>query len=277
MTPSQVRGVLAAGYKGLVFEGGEPLLSPDLERWVRAARRRGTRDVTVLTSGLLLTPSRLASLRRAGVNHFHFNFPSHLEKLHDLLTGTRGRLGAQLSAIRSAAASGPGAAALVCVVNSLNYRQLPGYVEFVARELPGVLYVAFNFIKVKGLVKRRLWLVPGLAEVRPFLLAALRRARQLGLPCLVDGVPLCFLPGFEALARDADCLVKGESTYLREKKPVPACARCGLSAVCAGPRADYVALRGAGGFRAAPRGAAAAVARAVRRGQLALNRPGGAA
>lgn len=275
MTPAQVRQVLAAGYRSLVFEGGEPLLSRELEKWVRSARRSGVEDVTVLTSGLQLTPARLASLRKAGVDHFHFNFPSHVEKLHDLLTGTSGRFKAQLAAIKAAAACGPGAAALVCVVNSLNYRQLPEYVEFAARELPGVLYIAFNFIKVKGLVKKRLWLVPELAEVKPFLLAALRRARELGLPCLVDGVPLCFLSGFEAYARDADCLVKGDNTYLYEKRTVAACARCGLAAVCAGPRADYVALRGSRGFKAAPKGAAAAVARAVRRGQLALNRPGG--
>lgn len=277
MTAAQVKQVLDRRHGSLVFEGGEPLLSRDLEKWARAARRKGARDLTVLTNGLLLTPARRVSLVKAGIGHFHFNFPSHLEKLHDLLTGTRGRFSAQLAAIKQTAAAGPEAAALVCVVNALNYKHLPAYVDFAAREFPGIFYIAFNFIKVKGLVKKHTWLVPELAEVRPFLLEALRRARALGLPCLVDGVPLCFLKGFEAYSRDADSLLKGDRTYLGEKKFVKTCAACGFARICAGPRADYAQLRGLRGFRAAPRGAAAAVIRKVRGGQLSLNRPAGRA
>lgn len=273
MTPAQIRAVLARRHPALVFEGGEPLLCADLEKWVRAAAKKGTRDATLLTSGAGLTAARRAALAAAGINHFHFNFPSHLEKLHDLLTGTRGAFPAQVCTIKETAASGPEAAALVCVINSLNYKYLPAYAAYAARQFPGLFYVAFNFIKVKGLVKKNLWLVPELAKVRPYLLAALRKARALGLPCLVDGVPLCFLRGFEAYARDADTLLRGDRTYLREKAAVAACARCGFAAICAGPRADYVALRGEAGFRAAPAGAAGPVAKKIARGQLALNRP----
>lgn len=273
MTPAQIRAVLRRGHRSLVFEGGEPLLCAGLERWVKAAAASGTGDITVLTNGLALTPERRASLTRAGVAHFHFNFPSHLERVYDLLTGTRGRFAAQVAAMKGAAAQGPEAAALVCVVNSVNYRLLPAYVSYAARELPGLFYIAFNFIKVKGLVKKNKWLVPRLGEVRPFLLKALARARELGVPCLADGFPLCFMKGFEAYSSDADRLLKGDRTYLREKARVKACEGCGLAGVCAGPRADYVSLYGGDGFKPAPRGAAAAVARHVRAGQLALNRP----
>lgn len=271
MTPARIKEVLSRRHRRLVFEGGEPLLSADLERWVRAAVRKGTRDITVLTNGLQLTPARRASLLKAGVKHFHFNFPSHLEKLHDRLTGTSGKLRVQTGVIKATAAGGAEAAALVCVINSLNYRYLPAYVEYAAREFPGIFYVAFNFIKIKGLVKKRLFLVPELGQVRPFLLEALSRAKRLGLPCLVDGVPLCFLNGFEAYSRDTDFLVRGDRTYLKEKNFAKTCARCGFSAICAGPRADYLALRGARGFRAAPVGAAAPVIKKVLRGQLSLN------
>ncbi|MDT8286364.1 MAG: radical SAM protein [Elusimicrobiales bacterium] len=275
MTRAQIREVLERRYPALVFEGGEPLLSPELERWVRAAARRGTRDITVLTNGLALTPARFASLRKAGVGHFHFNFPSHLPKTHDELTGTRGRLKAQAAVIKRVAAAGPRAASLVCVINSLNYRQLPAYVAYAARNFPGLFYVALNFVKVKGMVKDRPWLVPDLRRVSPYLRKALAAARRLGLPCLVDGVPLCFLQGFEAHARDADCLTRGDGTYLGEKRRVAACRRCGLSPVCAGPRADYLELRGDAGFRAAPPGAARPVMLAVAGGQISLNRPAG--
>lgn len=271
MSARDVREVLARRKGTLVFEGGEPLLTRRLEAWVREARAGGAKDIAVLTNGLNLTDRRRLALRRAGVDHFHFNFPSHIGKLYDPLTGTRGLFRRQTEAIKAAAADGPEAAVLVCVLNSKNYRFLPAYVEFAAREFPGLFYIAFNFIKVKGAVKKRVWLVPKLGELSPYLRAALARARELGVNCLVDGVPLCFLRGFEAHSRDVTFLMRGDGVYLSEKERVPACSRCGLSSVCAGPRADYLALRGPAGFRAAPSGAAAPVKRMAARGQVSLN------
>lgn len=271
MSPRQVREVLEHRHPTLVFEGGEPLLSRRLEGWVREARAKGAADISVLTNGLALTDRRRRSLLRAGADHFHFNFPSHIEELYDSLTGTSGLFRRQTEAVRAAAAAGPEQAVLVCVMNSKNLAFLPDYVDFAAREFPGLFYIAFNFIKIKGAVKRRPWLVPDLKALGPSLREALGRARSLGLDCLVDGVPLCFLKGFEAHSRDVSFLMKGDRVYLSEKKPVAACARCGLAAVCAGPRADYLALRGASGFRAAPKGAAGPVKRRASLGQVSLN------
>lgn len=271
MAARDVREVLARAKGTLVFEGGEPLLSRRLEAWVRAARAKGAADIAVLTNGLRLTDRRRRALRRAGVDHFHFNFPSHIEKLYDALTGTRGLFRRQAEAMKAAASDGPEAAVLVCVLNSKNYRFLPDYVEYAAREFPGLFYIAFNFIKVKGAVKKRDWLVPSLGAVSPYLRSALARARRLGVNCLVDGVPLCFLKGFEAHSRDVAFMMRGDGVYLSEKERVAPCSRCGLSCVCAGPRADYLALRGAAGFRAAPAGAAGPVKKLAAGGQVSLN------
>ncbi|MBO4556319.1 MAG: radical SAM protein, partial [Elusimicrobiales bacterium] len=62
MTPEQAEEVISAGYKALVFEGGEPLLCRDLETWIKKAVSLGVEDISILTNGYLLTEDRLKSL-----------------------------------------------------------------------------------------------------------------------------------------------------------------------------------------------------------------------
>ena len=269
-TRVEMRANLGRGFESIIMEGGEPLLDPGLAGWARLAKEKGVKDISVLTNGTLLDAARLAELRAAGVDHFHFNFPSHLEKLFDLLTGTSGQLKALIAAIRSAAASGPRAAVLICVMNSANMRTLPDYADFAASGLGGVFYLALNFVKQSGLVKRRTWLVPRYGGLEPYLLETLKRAKRRRLPVLVDGVPLCFMKGFEAYSRDAGRILMGDDTYLREKAPVRACLTCSLNALCPGPRKDYVRLHGDGEFKPSRR-SAARIRALIGRGQLSLN------
>lgn len=254
MPPGLIRKALDRGYDTVSFAGGEPLLSADLEKWVRSAVAKGTRYILVLTNGLNLTEARRLSLVDAGVDHFHFNFPSHLEKTHDRITGTRGKLKTQVEAIKRTAKAGPQMASAAFVVNSLNYRQMPDYIEYVARNFPGIFYVEFHFVRVAGRVRNDPGLVPELGKVRPYLVRALRKAEKLGLRCVADGFPLCFMKGVEIYSREAWHLFTQERYFLK-KKPLRDCPPCGLSALCAGPAKEYLALHGKKGFKPAPAGA----------------------
>lgn len=263
MSAGLIRAALARRYDTISFAGGEPLLCADLEKWARAAAAGGTRYMLVLTNGLNLTDGRRASLLAAGIKHFHFNFPSHLERTHDLLTGTAGKLGIQTDAIRKTAAAGPQLASVGCVVNSLNYRELPGYVAYAARNFPGLFYLEFHFVKVAGRVRGNEGLVPDLRKVRPYLVRALRAAEKLGLKCVADGFPLCFLKGVEKYSREAWHLYNGDHAFLNRSAPL-GCPPCGLSGLCTGPSPEYARLRGRKGFRPAPAGAAAPLLRYFR-------------
>jgi len=255
MSPGNIEKVLDLGYEALSFAGGEPLLSADLEKWVKAAVGRGTRRPLVLTSGLGLTGKRLAALLRAGVTHFHFNFPSHLEEPYNRITCTRGKFKEQVAAIKNACAAGPELASVGFVVNELNYRQMPDYVEYAARKFRGLFYAEFHFIKVAGRVCGQEWLVPELGKVQPFLSQALKKAGELKLNCMTDGFPLCFMKGYESCSREAWHLFANKRSFLNNSAARD-CAPCGLSELCPGPRKDYVELHGDWDFVPAPPGAA---------------------
>ena len=270
MTPEQAEEVISAGYKALVFEGGEPLLCRDLETWIKKAVTLGVEDISILTNGYLLTEDRLKSLLDAGARHFHFNFPACTPREHSILTGFPGLLERQKSNIARAAAVSHETAVLVCVINSINYMLLPQYIHFAAHNFPGVYYIALNFIKIKGNVKKRHSLIPKLSKAAECVRKALSAARQHGIACIVDGIPLCLLEGWEPYSRDADHILRGDTTYMWEKASVKACSDCSLVSICPGPRKDYVDIYGDSEF--SPSGKdVEPIARRILSGQLLLN------
>jgi MoaA/NifB/PqqE/SkfB family radical SAM enzyme len=250
MSEREKLAVLRIPFGTVSLEGGEPLLNRRLELLAAAARRAGTKNVMLFTNGLLLTEERLRSLLAAGVNGFNFNLPSHRAATHDALTGVRGQLPRKLAKIKRAIAlSPPGSVVLTFVVTAGNFREMPAYVRFVARELKGVFYVSFNFIKIKGRVKKNPGLVPRISAAAVSLRAALRAARKAGLRVITDGFPLCLLKGFELTSIDLQKALRASTLYSGEKAKGEPCESCSVSSLCWGPRADYLRLRGAGEFR----------------------------
>ena len=249
MSEREKRAILRIPFENLSLEGGEPLLDQDLERRVAAARRAGSKNIILFTNGLLLTEPRLRGLLASGVRTFNFNLPSHRPASYDELTGTRGQLPRKLDIIkRTIRLARPQSVVLTFVVTALNFREMPAYVRFVSRELKGAFYVSFNFIKIKGRVKKDLRLVPGMAAAAASLRAALRVARSEKLRVIADGFPLCLLRNFESVSIDLQKALGKSSLYSGEKDKPKSCAACSLTTVCWGPRKDYLQLRGGAEF-----------------------------
>ena len=252
MNEREINQVLDSGFKSLSVEGGEPLLDKKLESRVKRAVRRGTGEIIVFTNGLLLTPDRIGSLLKSGVTRFNFNLPAHTPGLHDKLAGVKGKLPAKLRAIKDAIRlSPPGTVIVTFVVNALNYRALPAFVDFAAGELPGLFYLSLNLVKVKGRIKSNTVMVPRLSDAGPYLLKAFGKARAAGLRVLTDGFPLCFMKGFEHLSIAPHKFIRRDKLYASEKALAGVCGKCRVSSLCAGPRRDYLQLYGPGELRVA--------------------------
>ena len=70
------------------FTGGEPLTRPDILDLVRAARSSGL-YLNLISSGLPLDESRLASLVEAGLDHFQLSFQGAREETAQEISGTK--------------------------------------------------------------------------------------------------------------------------------------------------------------------------------------------
>ena len=77
----------ALGAAQLGFSGGEPLVRRDLEHLIQEARGMGY-YTNLITSGVGMDATRVARLRKAGLDHIQLSFQASAQELNDLIAGT---------------------------------------------------------------------------------------------------------------------------------------------------------------------------------------------
>ncbi len=100
-----LRQLREAGFRVLVFSGGEPLLRPDLLALVREARTLGLRPV-LGTNGTLITRAVARSLKEAGVEAVGISIDSLCQERHDAFRGVPGAWKAAVAGLENCRAAG---------------------------------------------------------------------------------------------------------------------------------------------------------------------------
>jgi PqqA peptide cyclase len=83
-----LREARALGAVQLGLSGGEPLLRPDLEELVAEAHALGFYS-NLITSGVGLNETRIAALKRAGLDHIQLSFQDSSKQMNDFLSSTK--------------------------------------------------------------------------------------------------------------------------------------------------------------------------------------------
>jgi len=229
------------------ISGGEPLLLPplELERILSACRRRG-KIVELQTNGTLLAAvadkhfQRLLGL----VSFFNVNFPAPAAATDEKTCGIKGAFAARLAGVRRLLEH-RAQVRLTYVVCRQNLRSLRHFALFVSRELSGVRWLQFSFVKALGRGAGNRRVVPTFQEAAAPLNATLARCRELRLRFEIDHIPQCFVPEYRRWHADRlKMQARLRGPHLLEKRRLPSCRGCAYSPDCPGPRQDYVALYG---------------------------------
>ena len=83
-----LREARALGAVQLGLSGGEPLARDDLEVIVAEAHTLGF-YINLITSGVGMTPARIAALKTAGLDHIQLSFQDSTREMNDFLSSTR--------------------------------------------------------------------------------------------------------------------------------------------------------------------------------------------
>jgi MoaA/NifB/PqqE/SkfB family radical SAM enzyme len=229
----------------ITFEGGEPTLSKNLIKWIKYAKKRKVRELMLVTNGFSLDKKEnVEKLVKAGVDIFNINFPSHIEKIYDILTGSKNYHKTIKAMENIIEIAGYEKLRLTYVINSLNYRYLKGYANFLKKKLGKLFYVEINMIKILGRVRNRLWLVPKLSLIKKSIYEGFSEFEKKNINFIVDGIPLCYMKNFEDKNIDVFNLMNGGSFSVNEKRKTIICRNCDIKEICSGPRIDYVSLYG---------------------------------
>lgn len=240
---------IAAMPPGLVqISGGEPLLAGagELCLLLAAVKKLGRR-AELQTNALAAAGLKEAELKsviralKAADGYFNVNFPAATAALDFKITRARGGFRKRLAGVKRLIEAGA-TVRLTHVISELNYRQLPAFAAFAAKNLKGLAWLQFSYIKGIGRADGSRYL-PKYAAVRPYLEKALAICRDNKIHCDVDHIPPCFLGEFYGLNVDMVKMREGsKGPHLEEKKKVPACRGCRFIKLCPGPRKDYISV-----------------------------------
>lgn len=224
------------GCRRVHFSGGEPVLKPDLARWIAEVTRRGM-VCSMTSNGTLWTPEKADELVGAGLSTVTFSIDSHLPAVHNRMRG-QDLWHQTVAGVRAArkAAKRQGVRLKIrtnTVVSRLNWRALADYPAFAA-EL-GVRRMALlpvDDVRMHGTPPVRLdadeirrWN----AEVGP---ALAERALALGL---IDDAAVAFPFG----RADAEIVLSAEGLHARGFYRANRCYTPWLHAVIAADGAVY--------------------------------------
>ena len=246
---------------GVVLTGGEVTIRPDVVQLVAAARDLGYATIQVQTNGRMLSSAAfLDALIDAGVTEVSPALHGPDAATHDELTRAPRSFVQTVRGVRLARERG-----LPVLINSVivrrNHRLLPAMARlFVALD---VQQFQFAFVHALGEAGQRFEeVVPLLSEVEPYVRAGIEIGRAAGVPCMVEGVPLCFLGGIEDAAAehlipqtriDEGSRVVEDWTQQRwdaAKVRGEVCVGCRWEGVCEGPWREYPERFGWGEFSA---------------------------
>ena len=240
---------IAAMPPGLVqLSGGEPLLAgADNICLLLAVVKKLGRNAELQTNALAAAEmpeeelGRVVRALKAADGYLNVNFPASNPALDFKITRARGGFKKRLAGVKRLIKAGA-TVRLTHVISSLNYRDLPAFAAFAAKNLKGTAWLQFSYIKGIGRAAASKYL-PKYAAVQPYLEKALAICRGNKIHCEVDHIPPCFLGEFYRLNVDMVKMREGvKGPHLEEKKRVPACRGCRFIKLCPGPRKDYMAV-----------------------------------
>jgi len=216
----------------LAITGGEPtLLGEKLVELIRLCRRKVPQaHLTLLTNARKLKNFEYArAVVQAGYPALLLEVPLFADNdtEHDQIMGARGSFWDTLQGLHNLALlSQP--VGLRTVLSALTVPRLTQYAEFVYRNLPFVMHVAFMGMETTGLAEKnldRLWIDP--YDYREELAAAVRHLTRRMVPVSIYNHPLCVLtPDIRQFARNA-------ITTWKQLYP-PVCEPCSRKSECGG-------------------------------------------
>jgi len=216
----------------LAITGGEPtLLGEKLVELIRLCRQKAPNALlTLLTNARKLKKLEYAkAVVQAGYPALLVEVPLFADNdtEHDEVMGARGSFWDTMQGLHNLALlSQP--IGLRTVLSALTAPRLTQYAEFVYRNLPFVMQVAFMGMETTGLAEQnldRLWVDP--YDYREELAAAVRHLTRRMVPVSIYNHPLC------VLAPDTRQFARNSITTWKQVYP-PVCETCARKAECGG-------------------------------------------
>jgi len=244
--------------RAIIFTGGEPTLREDLAELIKFAKKSGIESIELQTNGVLLDdPERAERIVDAGVDSALVSLHSHRKEISEKLTHSINTFERTLKGINNL--SGLCSVSISHVINSLNYRDLRDFARFIRERFPKVRYIYLSLVRPNGNALKNKWIVPKISDIDLDLYNAFRYYKSIGVEFGVEGLPLCYMQGFEEYSVEVTRLLSEPAFYVSSKefkadthhfaqeflkKKDERCEYCSVRDICPGVWREYADIYG---------------------------------
>ncbi|MDD5146013.1 MAG: radical SAM protein [Candidatus Pacebacteria bacterium] len=255
------------GFKVIGFGGGEPTIRKDIIDLVRFSKKLGFETIRIQTNGVMLRYKDFCKdLISAGVNFFKFSIHGYRPEIHDKLTMVPGSFKKSIDGLKNVQFFGA-RTEIDVVINRLNYRFLPQFVEYFLLS-KGVSSFVLIYPMYTGRMKESAkFLGIKISEAIPYIREAAQLALSLQLDkCLIMNVPNCLFDNFDhkraslhrkSLVTNLNLKVNmpegviedADEDISRGKTKIAKCKNCFFSSECDGIWKNYIDVFGMEEFK----------------------------
>jgi MoaA/NifB/PqqE/SkfB family radical SAM enzyme len=244
----------------IIFTGGEPTVRPDLTELIKFAKNCGM-ETELQTNAVLLNEWSMAEkIVKAGVDNALVSLHSHKEEVSEKLTNSPKTFKRTLGGIRNLTKLCKNVK-ISHVINSMNYKDLSKFVVFIRKSFPQIYYIYFGFVRPNGSALRNKWVVPKISDIDLDVYKAFDCCKNSGMQFRAEGIPLCYMQGFEEHSAEVSRLVSeplfyvgsetlrpGAHEFIRTnlKRKDERCGYCSLNDICSGVWMEYANQYGTG-------------------------------
>jgi len=243
------------------FHGGEPTIRKDLVDIIQSvtARGLGTKEISVQTNGRKLADLEYTrTLIEAGVNLFVISLHGHTAAIQDETSRREGSFDTAVQGIRNARALGC-KVRTNSVVAKNNVRHLVELVDLLAELDVNWINISALHTASEAVMTTFHDVVPRYTDVRPYLVKAVQRANDHGIPVILEGFPLCVYPEdiethlhlgrmrsqkIRMYFRGSTIEDYDKYMDVRHRSRGGPCEGCALTSHCAGVYREYLAAHG---------------------------------
>lgn len=244
----------------VVFTGAEVTLRQDFFHLVEAARRLGYRTIQIQTNGRMFAYREFCERAiKAGANEFSPSLHAPVANVHDGLTRSQGSFVQIIQAIKHLRDLGQRIVTNT-VAAKANMKLLPDLARLFVELKVDQFQIAFPHPTGHAATYFNA-VVPRMKELAPYLQEAMRIGREASVPCMVEAVPYCLMPGQEQFISElfippTEIVYDGfvVPDYKRDrvdrgKTRFPQCATCRFEPICEGPWREYPEMLGSDEFQ----------------------------
>jgi MoaA/NifB/PqqE/SkfB family radical SAM enzyme len=211
------------GYEILCLTGGEPSIRNDLPDLIIHAKGAGIRKIELQTNCLRLVDKRYAKkLASAGLDSALVPLHSHIKRVSEELTQTAGSFNKAVAGIKNLQSCSIHIS-LSHVINSKNYKNLMDFVKFVWKTFSKQVHIYFSFVRPNGRAWKNKWIVPKLVDIEPYIYKTFSNCEERGISFSVEGLPLCYMVGFENYSEEMARNFASPSIYLEKNTKLKIC------------------------------------------------------